>query len=115
MVDKRAPKLGLERLKKGELVKDPFIKKAAIEMLSKGVMTYPDELLTKDPIISNKNLSLNFDGNTFKKQPDGSYVLHLFHKELNIGADLRFYPQKPPVRHGDNGVVRGVSAEDMFY
>ncbi|MFN8321668.1 MAG: polyprenyl synthetase family protein [Chitinophagales bacterium] len=115
LVDKRAPKLGLERLKKGELVKDPFIKKAAIEMLSKGVMPYPDELLTKDPIISNKNLSLNFDGNTFKKQPDGSYVLHLFHKELNIGADLRFYPQKPPVRHGDNGVVRGVSAEDMFY
>jgi predicted secreted hydrolase len=48
LVDKRAPKLGLERLKKGELVKDPYIKRAAIEMLSKGVMPYPDELLKKN-------------------------------------------------------------------
>jgi geranylgeranyl pyrophosphate synthase len=46
---------------------------------------------------------------------DGSYVLHLQHKDLELSADLRFYPQKPPTRHGDNGVVRGVSAEDMFY
>ncbi len=115
LVDKRAPKLGLERLKKGELVKDPFIRRSAIEMLSKGVMPYPDELLLKDPVISNKTLSLNFDGNTFKKLEDGSYALHLFHKDLQIGADINFKPQKPPTRHGDDGVVRGVSAEDMFY
>jgi predicted secreted hydrolase len=115
LVDKRAPKLGLERLKKGELVKDPYIKRAAIEMLSKGVMPYPDELLKKTPLIAKKTLSLDYDGNTFKKMKDGSYVLHLQHKDLELSADLRFYPQKPPTRHGDNGVVRGVSAEDMFY
>lgn len=115
LVDKRAPKLGLERLKKGELVKDPYIKRAAIEMLSKGVMPYPDELLKKTPLVSKKALHLDYDGNTFKKMKDGSYVLHLQHKELGLSADLRFYPQKPPTRHGDNGVVRGVSAEDMFY
>ncbi|MBK7148021.1 MAG: polyprenyl synthetase family protein [Bacteroidetes bacterium] len=115
LVDKRAPKLGLERLKKGELVKDPYIKRAAIEMLSKGVMPYPDELLRKTPVIAKKTLSLDYDGNTFKKMKDGSYVLHLQHQELELSADLRFYPQKPPTRHGDNGVVRGVSAEDMFY
>ncbi|MDB5281083.1 MAG: hypothetical protein JWO06_158, partial [Bacteroidota bacterium] len=51
----------------------------------------------------------------FKKRPDGSYALHLEHEELKISADLVFKPQKPPTRHGDNGVVRGVSAEDMFY
>jgi geranylgeranyl pyrophosphate synthase/predicted secreted hydrolase len=115
LVDKRAPKLGLERLKKGELVKDPYIKRAAIEMLSKGVMPYPDELLKKTPVIAKKTLSLDYDGNTFKKMKDGSYMLHLQHKDLELSADLRFYPQKPPTRHGDNGVVRGVSAEDMFY
>lgn len=115
LVDKRAPKLGLERLKKGELVKDPYIRRAGIEMLSKGVMPYPDELLTKEPVISNKNLSLDFDGNTYKKLPDGSYQLHLQHKELELGVDINFKPLKKPVRHGDNGVVRGVSAEDMFY
>lgn len=115
LVDKRAPKLGLQRLKKGEIVKDPFIKRAAVEMLKKGVMPYPDELLTKEPTISTTRLSLDFDGNTFKKLPDGSYALHLRHKELDLGVDINFKPQKPPVRHGDNGVVRGVSAEDMFY
>lgn len=115
LVDKRAPKLGLERLKKGELVKDPFIRRAAIEMLSKGVMPYPDELLVKDPTISQQQLYLNYDGNTFKKLEDGSYQLHLAHKELQLGVDINFKPQKPPTRHGDNGVVRGVSAEDMFY
>lgn len=115
LVDRRAPKLGIERLKKGELVKDPHLKRAALEMLSKGVLPYPDELLTKDPIIASDKLSLDYDGNTFTKKKNGNYVLHLFHKELNIGADLEFTPQKPPTRHGDNGVVRGVSAEDMFY
>ena len=59
LVDKRAPKIGLERLAKGEIVKDPFIKKAAIEMLNKGVVPYPDELLKNDPTISNTVLSLN--------------------------------------------------------
>lgn len=115
LVDARAPKLGLERLKKGELVKDPYIKRAAIEMLSKGVMPYPDELLTKDPTISNTKLFLNYDGNTFKKLPNGTYQLTLKHKELDLVVDINFKPQKPPTRHGDNGVVRGVSAEDMFY
>ncbi|MCS6935275.1 MAG: polyprenyl synthetase family protein [Chitinophagales bacterium] len=115
LVDMRAPQLGLKRLKKGELVKDPFIRRAAIEMLSKGVMPYPDELLTKDPVISHRQLYLNYDGNIFRKLPDGSYQLRLLHKELQLGADIRFKPMKPPTRHGDDGVVRGVSAEDMFY
>ncbi len=115
LVDKRAPKLGLERLKKGELVKDPYIRRAGIEMLTKGVMPYPDELLKKHPVISNKVLMLDYDGNTFKKLKNGSYQLHLFHKELQLGLDINFAPLKAPVRHGDNGVVRGVSAEDMFY
>jgi len=26
-----------------------------------------------------------------------------------------FAPQKPATRHGDNGLVRGVHGEDMFY
>ena len=115
LIDQRAPKLGLDRIMKGELVKDPFMKRAAIEMLKKGVVPYPDELLKKDATVSLKSLSLDFDGNTFKKQKDGTYKLHLFHEELNIGADLVFSPQRAPIRHGDNGVVRGVSAEDMFY
>ncbi|MES2621596.1 MAG: lipocalin-like domain-containing protein, partial [Bacteroidota bacterium] len=115
LIDKKAPKLGLEELKKGNLVKDPFIKRAAIEMLKKGVVPYPDELLKEEAGVSFDKLSLNFDGNTFKEQKDGTYALHLFHKELNLTVDLNFKPSKPATRHGDNGVVRGVAAEDMFY
>ncbi len=115
LVDRRAPQLGLERLKKGEMVKDPFIRRAGIEMLSKGVVPYPDELLKKEPTIALDKLYLNYDGNTFTKQKDGSYVLHLEHKRQQLGVDIRFFPKKPPTRHGNNGVVRGVSAEDMFY
>ena len=115
LVDKRAPQIGIERIKKGELVKDPHLKRAALEMLEKGVVPYPDELLTRDVIIATDKLYLDFDGNTFTKKKNGSYALHLHHAELNISADLEFTPQKPPTRHGDNGVVRGVSAEDMFY
>jgi geranylgeranyl pyrophosphate synthase/predicted secreted hydrolase len=115
LVDRRAPQIGIERIKKGELVKDPHLKRAALEMLAKGVVPYPDELLTRDVVIATDKLHLDFDGNTFTKKKNGNYVLHLHHAELNISADLEFTPQKPPTRHGDNGVVRGVSAEDMFY
>lgn len=115
LVDRRAPKLGLERLERGEMVKDPFIRRAGIEMLKKGVVPLPDELLKKEPTLSNEKLYLDYDGNTFTKQADGSYVLHLQHKRQKLNIDIRFKPQKPATRHGNNGVVRGVSAEDMFY
>ncbi len=115
LVDGRAPKLGLQRLNRGEIVKDPFIKRAAIEMLKKGVLPYPDELLKKEAYIALDKLHLDYDGNTFHKRDNGNYALHLHHDELNITVDVEFQPLKPPTRHGDNGVVRGVSAEDMFY
>jgi geranylgeranyl pyrophosphate synthase/predicted secreted hydrolase len=115
LIDQRAPKLGLERLERGELVKDPFLKRAAAEMLKKGVVPYPDELLKAPAQVGLDKLALNFDNNTFIKQKDGSYKLHLDHADLGIGANLHFHPIKPPTRHGDDGVVRGVSAEDMFY
>jgi predicted secreted hydrolase len=115
LVDKKAPKIGIERIKRGELVKDPHLKRAALEMLEKGVVPYPDELLTKEPLLANDKLHLDFDGNTFIKKKNGNYVLHLHHADLNISADVEFTPQKPPTRHGDNGVVRHISNEDMFY
>lgn len=115
LVDKTTPHIGLQRIKRGEMVKDPFIRKAAIEMLAKGVVPYPDELLKQDVIVSRDKLFLNFDNNTFKKQKDGTYLLNLIHEELGINAELKFTPQKPPVRHGNNGLVEGVKGEDMFY
>jgi geranylgeranyl pyrophosphate synthase len=113
LIDRRAPEMVLKRLKKGELIDDPLIRKATMEVLKKGNVPLPDELLKKEAKVYKKKLHLDFDGNTFTKLHNGSYKLHLKHGKMSV--DLIFIPQKPAVRHGENGIVRGIGQEDMFY
>ena len=115
IVDKRTPELGLKRLKRGEVVKDERIRKAAIEMLEKGTVPYPDRLFDGDVHVEMQTLDLQYDTNSYKKLENGNYLLNLYDKEHNVSCELLLEPQKKPVRHGDDGVVLGVSAEDMFY
>lgn len=115
LIDKRAPKIGIEKIKKGEALNDPFIKRAALEMLQKGVVPYPDELLKNEGQVDLKKLHLNFDGNIFKKEKNGTYSLQLQHKELGHNFRLNFSPKVKAIRHGNDGVVRGIASEDMFY
>lgn len=116
IIDKAAPKIGLKKLKKGESTKDPYVRKAAIEMLKKGAVPYPDELFKGDPVCPMDKLDLKYDANTFTKLENGSYQLGLDHRaETDAGASLVFIPEKPVTRHGDNGIVKGAAAEDMFY
>ena len=69
LIDQRAPQLGLQRLERGEIVKDPFLKRAAIEMLKKGVVPYPDELLKKTEELA-KYLNLSYEyARTLKPKP----------------------------------------------
>lgn len=115
LVDKVTPKIGLEKVEKGEIVKDHRLRKAVIELLRKGQVPYPDRLIKEDVAVNLEKLDLYIDGNTFVKRNDGSYDLHLYDDEQKTGCTLHFVPVKPPVRHGDDGVVKGVSAENMFY
>lgn len=115
VVDARAPEIGLERIKKGEIVKDNRIRKAAIEMLEKGVVPYPDRLFEEEVTCATDKLDLQFGTNSLVKQKNGSYQLSLFDKEHDLACQLEFTPLRKPIRHGDNGVVYGVNAEDMFY
>ena len=115
VVDKKAPEIGLERIKKGEIVSDDRIRKAAIEMLEKGVVPYPDRLFEGEVSCALNKLDLKYDTNSYKKLDSGNYELKLFDKEHNVSCNLLLEPQVNPVRHGNNGVVNGVSAEDMFY
>ena len=115
LVDKVTPKIGLEKIEKGEIIRDHRLRKAVKELLQKGNVPYPDQLIREDVRISEKNLDLYIDGNTYKKRKNGTYDLSLFDEELQVGCKVNFAPLKKPVRHGDNGVVKGVSAEDMFY
>ena len=65
--------------------------------------------------VATDRLSLDFGADRFEKNADGTYTVTLHDKETKHGATLTFMPLKPPIRHGDDGVVRGVHGEDMFY
>ncbi|MCD8528471.1 MAG: carotenoid 1,2-hydratase [Chitinophagales bacterium] len=115
LVDKRTPKIGLEKLKKGELLKDERLRKAAIEMLEKDVVPYPDRLFKKGANTKLNKLHLQYDNNEFVKLDNGNYLLKLEDEEHEVEVQMEFKPQKPAIRHGENGVVFGVTSEDMFY
>lgn len=115
LVDRKTPEIGLKRLRNGEIVKDKYLRKAAIEMLEKNVVPYPDRMFTGDVIVDLTSLDLRYDTNTFHKNEDGSYALNCVDKEHNVSCSIEFEPLKPVIKHGDDGVVYGVSSEDMFY
>ena len=115
IVDARAPEIGLERIKKGEIVKDNRIRKAAIEMLEKGVVPYPDRLFKGEVTCALHKLDLQFDTNSYQKLDNGNYKLSLLDEEHDVAFELELTPKRKPIRHGENGVVYGVNAEDMFY
>ncbi|MEJ6695148.1 MAG: polyprenyl synthetase family protein [Chitinophagales bacterium] len=115
LIDQRSPEIGLERLRKGEIVKDERIRKSAIEMLEKGNVPYPDRLFDREVRVSRDKLDLKFDRNSYRKLDNGNYELILEDEEHKVACKMVLEPQKPVTRHGDNGVVFGVSAEDMFY
>jgi len=72
--------------------------------------------LIEGPILVRQDrLDLDFGGNCFRKLEDGAYELRLFSDELKAGCHLVFHPLRAAVRHGDNGVARGVAGEGMFY
>ena len=114
-VDKDAPRLGLQKLDRGEGTQDKRLRRAIRELLERGQVPHPDVMFKGEVFVDPQHLHLDFDGLTFDRESDGSYALHLRHDRLAVGVDLRFAPQKTPVRHGEDGVVRGASGEDMFY
>ncbi|MEZ0542401.1 polyprenyl synthetase family protein [Fibrella arboris] len=115
LVDPLAPEIGLEMLDQGDETTDPLLQRALREVLVKKNVPSPDRLMTRPAVLSGGTLSLDYDGNRFVKQPDGRYRLTIMHADGQTGCDLFFAPQTAPVRHGDDGVVRGTSGEDMFY
>lgn len=115
LVDRDAPRLGLEKLDRGEGASDPRLRAAIREILERGNVPYPDRMFAREPTVSTRRLELDFDGRTLTKGDDGRYRLKLYSDYFKAGCDLVFRPQKAPVRHGADGVVRGVDGGDMFY
>ncbi|HIH97555.1 MAG TPA: hypothetical protein HA346_00865, partial [Thermoplasmata archaeon] len=116
LVDKRAPEVGLEWIRQGRGARDPCLNRAIAEVLKKGHIPTPDHVFEGSVHIGEKSLKLNYGSAQFEGLGDGSYHLHLFNSRENTGCDLMFYPEKQPVRHGKDGIVRGThEKEEMFY
>ena len=114
LVEASAPRLGLEQVRRGQGSKDPRLNRAIIEVLERNQVPLPDRFLGGPVSVALDRLALDFAGHRFSRDEDGRYLL-----ELGAGegpqARLTFTPQRAPVRHGDDGLVRGVHGEDMFY
>jgi len=121
LVDRCSPRLGLERLAHAEetgnrgAAKDPRVRRSMRELLERGQVPYPDHMFESEPFVHQRRLELDFDGNRFEKRDDGSYRLTLWHQYHELGVELTLTPNKPAVRQGDDGVVRGPDGADMFY
>ncbi|MEO8392604.1 MAG: polyprenyl synthetase family protein [Chloroflexota bacterium] len=94
---------------------ETLLTRALREILAHGHVPYPDQLITGDVIVDLERLHLDFGGNLFTKLDDGTYRLSLYASEQRMGCNLVFHPEKSAVRHGDGGLVRGVSNEGLFY
>ncbi len=114
-VDDDSPRIGLEKMARGEGTPDQRIRRAAIEVLEKGKVPYPDRVFGEPVHVGSRRLELDFGGQSFQKRDDGGYVLNLFHDHFKVGVELVFEPRMEPVRHGNDGVVKGSHGEDMFY
>lgn len=114
-VDERAPELGLERIKNGRGAKDDRLNRAMVEILEQGKLPVPDRIFDGPVTVPTDRLALDFGGARFEKRADGGYHLRLHNPRDGAGCDLVFHPEKPAIRHGDDGVVRGAGGEQMFY
>lgn len=114
-VDTGAPEEGMRRIEAGFGSRDPRIDRSIREVLERGHVPKPDRVFDGRVHVELQRLGLYFAGDSFCKNEDGSYQLQLFDADKRMGVDLRIVPQKPPIRHGENGVVRGSEDESMFY
>ncbi len=115
LVDPDAPRLGVERIDRGEGASDPLLRRAMREVCAKGRVPHPDRLLEREAFVAQRRLELQYDDCGLTKTDDGRYQLTLWNDNDKVGATLTFDPRKQAVRHGDDGVVKGSSGEDMFY
>ena len=114
-VDEAAPTIGLEKIKQGHGSKDARLNRAMTEVLHKGKVPAPDRSFVAAVSVATDRLALQFGPSSFTKKDDGSYRLELRDEKHQHGCELDIELLKPALRHGDDGLVRGVHGEDMFY
>lgn len=111
-LDKSAPEIWRKRIREGRS-KDLRLR-ALAEILEKGRVPAPDYLFKGAVSAEQQRLKLNFAGLKFEKLNNGSYRLSLFNPRVQTGCNIIFHPEKPPIRHCDDGIVDTIG-ECMFY
>ncbi len=114
-VDATFPKMGVERIKAGRGSKDSRVNRAMLEVLEQGKVPTPDRIFERSVSVAQDRLALDYSGLKFEKVAEGRYRLQLDNPRDGAGCDLTFEPKKGPIRHGDDGRVKGPAGEDMFY
>lgn len=114
-VDHNAPEVGLKNLDSGVKQDDERVERAYREVLRRGKIPGPTRMFRGAPSVGRDRLALDFDGDRFEKVADGSYALRLQDEQNGFEGQLRFVLEKPASRYGDDGIVHGVSGEQMFY
>jgi geranylgeranyl pyrophosphate synthase/predicted secreted hydrolase len=115
LLDARSPEIAVAELDAARGPRDPRLAQALREVVAAGRIPLPDRLLAAEPRVPHDRLALDFDGNLLTKTADGIYELDLIAHDGETGCRLRFTLETPVVRHGDDGIVRGVRGESMFY
>jgi geranylgeranyl pyrophosphate synthase/predicted secreted hydrolase len=114
-VDKSAVTEGLKLMRWGLGSKDPRLNRALKEILERGNVPKPDRIFSGNVFVGDQRLELEYADASFRKDDTGNYRLQLSDRERGLGCDLLFEPQRSPIRHGADGVVRGPNDETMFY
>jgi geranylgeranyl pyrophosphate synthase/predicted secreted hydrolase len=115
LLDPTTPRTALRELDEGRGPADERLARALREVLSKGEVGLPDALLRRPASVPVDRLALDYDGNRFSRDASGRYHLDLASRAGTIGCRLTISLDKPAIRHGDEGVVRGLHGQEMFY
>jgi geranylgeranyl pyrophosphate synthase/predicted secreted hydrolase len=114
-VDCAAPALGLKKLDRGAGAEDERLNRAMREVLGRNRIPLPTRMFDGTALVPADRLALDYAGDRYEKRADGSYELRLFDPHSRVRCDLALTPQKPPIRHGNEGRIHGVAGEMMFY
>lgn len=115
LLDKDSPAVVKKQLEAG-MVKDDRLKRAYLEILNRGNIPLPDRMFNKDATVALDKLNLDFElAQLVKNEQTGQYHLKCSDASGKTAIDFVITPNKKPVRHGLNGVVKGHAGDDMYY
>jgi geranylgeranyl pyrophosphate synthase/predicted secreted hydrolase len=114
-VDAAAPELGLAKLDAGAGKTDERSSRALREVLERGHVPGPTQIFRNAARVAVRSLELSYGDDHFHKTDAGTYRVELRDEASQIECKLTFRPQKPALRHGNDGVLHGVADERMFY